>query len=307
VSVPDKNDTRLVDHREHGDDFACIWLRRLLCGIPSDARKRRLWLVLQLFADDSGRGEAADNPVFVLAGYIGRVQNWEGAVDDLQRIMQKKPILKYLKGTEAAALKGNFKGWTEKERDAKLAEMIRVLHKYRMSMFSIGVTYRDFNRILAQPKGVMKNPYMFTFANMVGLLLNSIVAKTPREKIELIFDQGTIGRERDIQAAWKGMVMGLPEELKGILIGRPRFEDDRCFLPLQMADLLAWHFRRNYYEILSSNRTRQLESNVWHALRTINGKELYLTPAVLLESKRRAEVERFTFDERSIQRIITRD
>jgi hypothetical protein len=45
--------------------------------------------MLQVFVDDSGRGENADNPTFVLAGYIGRVRNWEAAADDLQRIMRK--------------------------------------------------------------------------------------------------------------------------------------------------------------------------------------------------------------------------
>jgi len=49
--------------------------------------------MLQVFVDDSGRGENPDNPVFVLAGYAGRARNWEAASDDLKRIMRKKPGL----------------------------------------------------------------------------------------------------------------------------------------------------------------------------------------------------------------------
>ena len=68
--------------------------------------------MLQVFVDDSGRGENQDNPVFLLAGYVGRFQNWEAATDALQRIMRKSPKLEYLKGKEAASLTGNFTGWT---------------------------------------------------------------------------------------------------------------------------------------------------------------------------------------------------
>ena len=86
------------DHSQCDDDKACLWLRRLLCGMPSSERARRRWLMLQVFVDDSGRGENPDNPVFVLAGYAGRARNWEAASDDLKRIMRKKPRLDYLKG-----------------------------------------------------------------------------------------------------------------------------------------------------------------------------------------------------------------
>ncbi len=66
--------------------------------------------MLQVFVDDSGRGENQENPVFLLAGYVGRVRNWEAAADALQRNMRKSPKLEYLKGKEAASLTGNFAG-----------------------------------------------------------------------------------------------------------------------------------------------------------------------------------------------------
>ena len=80
----------------------------------------RWWLMLQVFVDDSGRGENQENPVFLLAGYAGRVRNWEAAADALQRIMRKSPKLEYLKGKEAASLTGNFAGWHAEQRDSKL-------------------------------------------------------------------------------------------------------------------------------------------------------------------------------------------
>jgi len=251
--------------------------------------------MLQVFVDDSGRGENADNPIFVLAGYAGRVQNWEAADDDLQRIMRKKPTLDYLKGKEAAALNGNFTGWTAEDRDTKLAEMIAVLNKYRMIAISAAVSYSDFNRILATPKGAMKNPYALAFCHVVVWMLDSAAKKSSREKIELIFDQGIIGRERNIDAAYAGMMNHLPKNMTDLLVGRPRYEDDKRFLPLQMADLFAWHSRRDYAEQIASRGARRWQSNVWDALRTTHGKALLLRSSDLLEFKRRSDARGFTF------------
>jgi hypothetical protein len=251
--------------------------------------------VLQVFVDDSGRGENADNPVFVLAGYAGRVRNWEAAAEELQRIMSKRPKLAYLKGKEAAALNGNFAGWTVEQRDSRLAEMVAVLRKHRMIAISIGVAYDDFNRILRKPKGVMTQPYPMMFSHVVVWMLDSAVKNPSREKIELVFDQGLIGRERNIIAAYEGMMDRLPKEMIDLLVSRPRFEDDKCLLPLQMADLLAWHSRRDYYEQLMSKGARRLESKVWDALKTLQGKSLFLKADDLLEYKRRGEAHGYTF------------
>ncbi len=238
--------------------------------------------MLQVFVDDSGRGENQENPVFLLAGYAGRVRNWEAAADALQRIMRKSPKLEYLKGKEAASLTGNFAGWRAEQRDSKLREMIAVLKKYRMIAVSFGVSYKDFNRFFAEAHGINKTPYAIIFCHMVVWMLMSAFKKPSRESIELIFDQGVIGRERHIQNAYEGLMGFIPSEMTGLLVGRPRFEDDRKVLPLQMADLLAWHSRRDYYEQTASRGTRRWGAKVWDELRKIQGKALFLrTPELI--------------------------
>jgi hypothetical protein len=262
-----------------------IWLRRLVDELQSTKPQRRVRLMLQVFVDDSGRGENEANPIFVLAGYAGTVRNWEAAADDLQRIMKAQPVLNYLKGKEAASLSGNFKGWTPEQRDAKLKAMIAVLRKYRILALSFAVTYSEFNRILATPKGLMKTPYALAFCNVVVWMLDSAMKKRSREKIELIFDGGLIGRDRNIKDAYRGMIENLPKSAMDLLVGKPRFEDDREFLPIQMADLFAWHCRRDYAEQFATGK--QYESPVWDELRTLNGKSLLMRPMHLIDFKRR--------------------
>ncbi len=126
-------------------------------------------------------------------------------------------------------------------------------------------------------------------------MLDSVVKKPSREKLELIFDQGVIGRERNIKAAYEGLMDHLPRQMTDLLVGRPRFEDDKCLLPLQMADLFAWHCRRDYYEQIRSNGARRWESSAWNVLRSVHGKALYLREPDLLEFKRRSDAHGFTF------------
>jgi hypothetical protein len=172
--------------------------------------------------------------------------------------------------------------------------MIAALNKYRMIAISVAVSYSDFNRILAMPKGAMKNPYALSFCHVVTWMLESAFTKPSRERIELIFDQGIIGRERNISAAYEGMMERLPKQMTDLLVGRPRFEDDKYFLPLQMADLLAWHGRRDYAEQITSRGARRWQSSVWDALRTTQGKALLLKSSDLAEFKRRSDA-RFGF------------
>jgi hypothetical protein len=286
-----QNLSHAYDHIQHGDDKACFWIRRLFSGLPANQRASRYLVVLQAWIDDSGRGKESDSRVFVLAGYAGPVQKFENLSDDWQRIMAEEPALAYLKGKEANALDRNFKGWTPDERDAKIEKLIASIRKHDLIAISLAVNYRDFNRILREPKGVFKNPYGIAFAHIAGWLMYSAHVKAEREEIEMIFDQGVLAREKEIEDAYKGMKWGIPKEAMDLLIGRPRFEDDKRHLPLQAADLFAWNVRRDYVEQLDNRRP--WKSPTWTALRTdIKGIGLYLGEKELREFKNRYDAAR---------------
>jgi hypothetical protein len=98
--------------------------------------------------------------------------------------------------------------------------------------------------------------------------------------------EDVIGRERAIQAAYEGMKGSIPEDTMDLLVGRPRFEDDKRCLPLQAADLLAWNVRRDYVEQLT-NGTRW-DSPTWTELRTdISGKALFMDEKELSDFRAR--------------------
>jgi hypothetical protein len=242
--------------------------------------------VLQAFFDDSGRGKESDSLVFVLAGYAGPMASFSSFADDWQTVLREEPPLAYVKGKEANSLTGQFANWTKEQREERLAKFIGLIRKHDLIALSFGVGYRDFNRILREPKGIMKYPYAIAFANVVAWLMRSASVKPEREEIELIFDQGIIGRERAIQAAYEGMKGSIPKDTLDLLVGRPRFEDDKRYLPLQAADLLAWNVRRDYAEQLTKGK--RWDSPTWTQLRTgIKGKGLFMDEKELRDFRAR--------------------
>jgi hypothetical protein len=67
----------------------------------------------------------------------------------------------------------------------------------------------------------------------------------PKVPLDFIFDeQGEVGNEA--RFFYRIIRDGQPAAVRSILSKDPIFRDDKLVLPLQAADMLAWHVRRNY-------------------------------------------------------------
>ena len=178
----------LENHASHGDAHACLQIRRLVSGMPSDERERRTFVVFQIAIDDSGRGQESD-PAFVLAGYAARVQNWEAFSDRWQEVLHKRPRLEYLKAKEAYSLQDQFKGWTPPQRDKRLLELIALIHQFSPSGVKLVISGKEFKRILATEKGSFKNVHWLAVASITVAILADRFKQRTREKIEFIFEK----------------------------------------------------------------------------------------------------------------------
>jgi hypothetical protein len=68
-----------------------------------------------------------------------------------------------------------------------------------------------------------------------------------REKVHFIFDEQLHASDR-VQAVWSKIIEIIHDDLRPLIGGRPSHRNDKEVLPLQAADLLAWHVRRWYDE-----------------------------------------------------------
>src|ERR1700730_4068983 len=136
AQAPSKNAVagrpRLESYWSHGDNHACLAIRRMVSGLPFRLRKLRRFAVLQFCIDDSGTDQP---PVFVLAGYLARVNNWPYFSDDWDKALRKAPAIDYLKASEAfhrTDPKSQFYGWTLDATINKLKTFLPIIRKYRL-------------------------------------------------------------------------------------------------------------------------------------------------------------------------------
>jgi hypothetical protein len=264
-----------VDHSH--ENHACLYVRRLLSGMPSDERCKRRFAVLQLWLDDSGKGQL---PAFVLAGYCASVDAWIAFADEWQTELRRPPALAYLKGKEAFGLFGQFRGWSETERDSRLLRFVALIKKHSNRGLGIAIGHHNFERILKQPLSPYKTPYTFLYMLSLNIVLG--VAANANEKIEVIFDRDVIKRKQ-AEDAYKRWLRILPEEDKQLL-GReePRFEDDMHFMPLQAADVLAWYVRARA-SLPDAKYEATLKSPVFAALNQIPTPVIPITDGQMRE------------------------
>jgi hypothetical protein len=181
----------------------------------------------------------------VLAGFIARADDWIHFEEKWQEALNKPPSLKFFKMKECKARRGQFDGWSKVERDERLLELARIIKETAMaSVFSL-VRRDEFD-------GVYKNiflsgPYEFVYWSLVSATLMSMRHFQVTEKVDFIFDE-QLRLSDKIQAEYSTVVAGMPPTLRSLMGGRPVHGSDKKFLPLQAADLLAWHIRRWHHD-----------------------------------------------------------
>jgi hypothetical protein len=114
-------------------------------GLPRAERRRRLIVVLESYVDDSGSG---DPPVFLLAGFVARGEQWLKFSEHWDEALKGPPKLDYFKMWEAEALEEQFKGWTEEERDIRLSRLVGIIKDHVLISVSSEVYHRDYQEII---------------------------------------------------------------------------------------------------------------------------------------------------------------
>jgi hypothetical protein len=208
-----------------------------------DERWWRLLLVMQVYIDDS-----IEPPVFVLAGFIASAEEWEKLKVEWQATLDKPPRLAYVKMQEAHALVGEFKGWNETARDKRLAEFVATIKRHVLAGVSLVVRHDDFRSVfrhrIAKP---LDNPYWLVYYLLITHVFEWELKNGLTEKIDFIFDE-QLHQSEQVKASYEIFYQQAPENIRGRFGKPPEHRDDKKTLPLQAADILAWHIHRRYSE-----------------------------------------------------------
>jgi Protein of unknown function (DUF3800) len=223
--------------------------------------------MLQACLDDSGRD--TDSPFFLIAGYFGAADDFVDLGHAWNRLLAKEPKLNYIKGYEAFGLSGEFTDWSIEERDRRLLEFVPLIAKYSNKgiAFVIDKEFWPLIKNLRDDDEIsFKDPDEFAFVMSLSTL-SQLLPDLGATSIDVVFDNNLAGGKQ-ARRAYRHIVETWPSEvIRRFVTAEPHFEDDKEFLPLQAADLLAYCIRTSRH--LHARYGRVRNSPVFGAMRSI--------------------------------------
>jgi hypothetical protein len=241
-------------------------------GYAPDIRERAGLAFLRAFTDDSA-AQTGDRRLF-LAGYLHRADVWAELSDDWEAELKAWPTVEYFKASEANHLTGQFdykSGWDEARRNAKVGNLAAIINHHRPLSFQFSINRKLFEDELkpVSPWGFGHPHFTMCFSVVAGIARYAAQEgiNTP---IEFIFDEQD-GVDADITQFFSEMKKSLPLDAQNLIDGVPNFRSDRDrrFMPLQAADLLAWHIRREHEMGAELPLTDKLRNSSGHLVQEI--------------------------------------
>jgi Protein of unknown function (DUF3800) len=186
--------------------------------------------MLKAFIDDSGSG--GDSPWFVLAGYVSTIEAWD-AFDEPWRAALAEHGLDYFKASELP---------DGKETSQFLNVLISVIGKYALRAIYVRLQQRDFDEIIKPYVPEMwQDPYYFLFSGYLSAAVSAEKHGGIGRSTEFYFDKGAKKQQKRADKLYRQCV-----DLYHGMVEDVTFKDEKVFLPLQAADLLAWQVRRRF-------------------------------------------------------------
>ena len=212
----------------------------LVSGLPTAVRGSRFLMILQAFIDDSKTNARRPLRVFTLGGLVASVDAWKAFSDEWSAKLQEPPGLDYFKLSQALSMRDQFdggRGWTVELRNERVLDLAKIARRH--ALFGIGCAlnqslYEEFVATFS-PFRDLKDPYFLCFYQIVDAITAARSLYPDATGLDYIFDEQGDAGLRAVEF-WKRMKAMRKDELLG---STPVHRDDKCFKPLQAADLYA--------------------------------------------------------------------
>ncbi len=223
---------------------SAVTLPHIMAAYPRRRWKELPIAVLQAYVDDSVC-QSGDRRLF-MAGYIQDAEQWQAMSDEWDVALRDEPAIEYFKMSEAHSRRGQFQKFSESQRTDKIWKLARIIEKFDPWSFHTSVSLAEFDAILKPHLPFpMSSPYALLFQGMVLGIASLHAENHIHSPTRIIFDRQE-GIAAKVIPVFEAMFDAVPTEWRSLVTGTPQFEDDIHVLPLQAADMLAWHVRREH-------------------------------------------------------------
>lgn len=204
-------------------------------------------MVLQAAIDESGN--APDQHTFVLGGFLATAEQWAAFAVEWEAELNRDPRIEYFKFKEASNLKDQFHGWSEQACDERVERLALIIRKHVTARFHASIQhdhFQEFVRRVPVPSRrlLSDHPYILVLSRMLTTVASLMADLDLKEDCDFYFDSQN-GVDAEVIRMWpaaQSMIGTLPARIKGSpapAFGVPTFRDEKKFLPLQAADMMA--------------------------------------------------------------------
>ncbi|MGS1015496.1 DUF3800 domain-containing protein [Allosphingosinicella humi] len=202
--------------------------------------------MLQSFIDDSA--SSVGERRLVMAAFVHTADTWERIVDDWHSVMISDPPISFFHMVEAHSRRGQFNGWSEAKRTKKIFDLAEVISKYKPISIHCSLSLKRHKEVLKPhaPFGIGSPYFPLVFALTCGVARATHMLGVGLP-CDFIFDrQDQVSKHALF--FWDHIIGQQPQEWGQLINSSPIFGDDKDFVALQAADMLAWHVRRGLEE-----------------------------------------------------------
>ncbi len=275
--LENRGDARKREHDGTNKDCCCRTcapIQALVLGLAPRRRLARLLaMVRYAYIDESGRGQTAG--AYVAAGFVAPEENWLPFAADWQTVLDGPPKLAYFKTKEAMGMGGppfeQFRGWTREQADERVDQFLELIHQHKLLPCRVFIPHRHYKQIF---KGKVNrrfdNPFFVPTYSIIQVTLRYLAYQGITDKVEFVFDKTTNREKKLIRRAWDLFTEYAARETKPLWGNEPSFRDDKEVLPLQVADLHAWHAREF---ALARSHGDEYDHPVWKSICSVSAAE----------------------------------
>jgi hypothetical protein len=200
--------------------------------------------MLRAFFDESGTD--ATDPVLVMGGFLGPVEEWERATERWDEVCLQHPRIECFSRKEATSLGKQFRSFSREAAAAKTNALAEVISQFDLQGFCVSVSHGFFaHRDAKISKGMFGSriyDWAFLFA-VLGTLEHVCEHIEGTDQVDFIFDHRN---ELDECIPFVNKLKRSESLPCNRRFGTCTPGDDKALVPLQMADLLAGEFYQSF-------------------------------------------------------------
>jgi hypothetical protein len=201
--------------------------------------------MLGCYIDDSA--DHGRRTVFSVGGFVGDSEKWFDVARHWERALKNAGV-DYFRTYDCVNLQGEFQkklvdvhGLTTARviADALLKDLKQIVATSDIYAFSTAILMQDYRQVLSEPDGAIvlnPDPFVYGHYQFIGIVLDQFLEFKHYEICAFLYDESS--KAGLMQAGWEGYKTENPNWAKHAGTLAPL--DDKCCIPIQVADLLAY-------------------------------------------------------------------